>query len=136
MHAIAAVLLAGMLVAASADAAVLAPFGHACLAQNGVRFCPTSTLAERVATWDGLPLDVDVTLPPSGDGPFPTIFMLHGLGGNKVDFEAATPAGTSNATFDYNNVFYAQRGYLVVNYSGRGWGNSCGAVDSRTPDCA
>jgi predicted acyl esterase len=135
MRATAAVLIAGTLAARSA-AAVPAPFGHACVAQNGVRFCPTTSLADRVPTWDGLPLDIDVTLPPTGDGPFPTIFMLHGLGGSKVDFEAPTPAGTSNATFDYNNVFFAQRGYLVVNYSARGWGNSCGAPASRTADCA
>ncbi len=61
--------------------------------------------------------------------------MLHGLGGTKTDFESLTPAGTSNATFHYNNVFFAQRGYAVVNYSARGWGNSCGVPASRTPAC-
>jgi hypothetical protein len=116
MRAIAAVLIAGMLAVHHGAAAQPAPFGHACVAQNGVRFCPTTSLADRVTTWDGLPIDIDVTLPPTGDGPFPTIFMLHGLGGSKVDFEAPTPNGTSNATFHYNNVFFAQRGYLVVNY--------------------
>jgi predicted acyl esterase len=136
MRAIAAVLIAGMLAVHHGAAAQPAPFGHACVAQNGVRFCPTTSLADRVPTWDGLPIDIDVTLPPTGDGPFPTIFMLHGLGGSKVDFEAPTPNGTSNATFHYNNVFFAQRGYLVVNYSARGWGNSCGATASRTSDCA
>jgi len=135
MHTIAAILIAGVLAARSA-AAVPAPFGHPCIAQNGVRFCPTTSLADRVPTWDGLPLDIDVTLPPTGDGPFPTIFMLHGLGGSKVDLEAPTPAGTSTSTFNYNNVFFAQRGYLVVTYSARGWGNSCGAPASRTADCA
>ena len=34
--------------AASAQAAEPAPFGHPCKAQNGVRFCPTETLAQRV----------------------------------------------------------------------------------------
>jgi hypothetical protein len=120
MRTIAAILIAGVLAARSA-AAVPAPFGHACIAQNGVRFCPTTSLADRVPTWDGLPLDIDVTLPPTGDGPFPAIFMLHGLGGSKVDLEAPTPAGTSTSTFNYNSVFFAQRGYLVVTYSARGW---------------
>jgi predicted acyl esterase len=136
MRAIALLLIAGTLVTAAQPAAGQTPFGHACIAQNGVRFCPTTTLEERVPTFDGTPLDIDVTLPPTGSGPFPTIFMLHGLGSNKTDFEAPTPAGTSNDTFEYNNVFYAQRGYLVVNYSSRGWGNSCGAPASRTAACA
>lgn len=118
-------------------AAEPAPFGHACKAQNGVRFCPTETLAQRVPSFDGVLLDVDVTLPASGTGPFPTIVMLHGWGGSKTSFESATPEGDGNETFDYNNVYYAQHGYAVVNYSARGWGNSCGSAESRkeTPGC-
>jgi predicted acyl esterase len=113
-----------------------APFGHTCKAQNGVRFCPTETLEQRVPTFDGVPLDVDVTLPASGAGPFPTIVMLHGWGGSKTDFESSSPAGDGNETFDYNNVYYAQHGYAVVNYSARGWGNSCGTPSSREdPGC-
>ncbi|HEV7585819.1 MAG TPA: CocE/NonD family hydrolase [Solirubrobacteraceae bacterium] len=113
-----------------------APFGHACKAQNGVRFCPTETLAQRVHSFDTVPLDVDVTLPPTGNGPFPTIVMLHGWGGNKTAFESSSPEGDGNVTFDYNNVYYAQHGYAVVNYSARGWGNSCGAASSREdPGC-
>src|SRR5262249_47816856 len=84
--------------------ALPAPFGHACVAQNGVRFCPTTSLADRVPTWDGLPLDIDVTLPPTGDGPFPTIFMLHGLGGSKVDFDAPPPAANAPSTLHLPNA--------------------------------
>src|SRR5207237_9490759 len=87
-----------------------APFGHACKAQNGVRFCPTESLEERVATFDEVPLDVDVTLPPTGEGPFPAIVMIHGWGGSKGDFESSTPEGNGNTTFDYNNVYYAEHG--------------------------
>jgi predicted acyl esterase len=114
-----------------------APFGHACTAQNGVRFCPTSTLEQRVPSFDGVPLDADVTLPPAGEGPFPTIVMMHGWGGNKGEFESSSPAGNGNETFDYNNVYYAQHGYAVVTYSARGWGRSCGSAESRaeTPGC-
>jgi fermentation-respiration switch protein FrsA (DUF1100 family) len=108
-----------------------APFGHACKAQNGVRFCPTEGLSQRVPSFDGVPLDVDVTLPPTGTGPFPTIVMLHGWGNDKASFESTAPAGDGNETYDYNNVYYAQHGYAVVNYSARGWGNSCGTVESR-----
>jgi predicted acyl esterase len=127
----------GLLAVPGLAAAELAPFGHACKAQDGVRFCPTETLAQRVASFDGVPLDVDVTLPATGGGPFPTIVMLHGWGGSKTSFESTTPQGDGNETYDYNNVYYAQHGYAVVNYSARGWGNSCGSEASRenTPGC-
>ncbi|MCW3026324.1 MAG: alpha/beta fold hydrolase, partial [Solirubrobacterales bacterium] len=119
-----------------AAAAEPAPFGHSCTVQNGVRFCPTSSLEQRVPSFDGVPLDVDVTLPETGTGPFPTIVMLHGWGGSKTDFESSSPAGDGNETFDYNNIYYAQHGYAVVNYSARGWGNSCGTPSSReAPGC-
>jgi fermentation-respiration switch protein FrsA (DUF1100 family) len=112
------------------EAAPPLPFGHACVPQDGVLFCPTASDANRVPSWDGVPLDVDVTLPPTGNGPFPTIVMMHGWGGNKSSFETHSPDGS------YNNVYYASRGYAVVNYTARGWGRSCGAADSRTsPGC-
>jgi predicted acyl esterase len=119
--------------AGTAAAAEPAPFGHACAAENGVLFCPTKTLAERVPSFDGVPLDVDVTLPETGTGPFPTIVMLHGFGGSKTDFETTTPEGPApwdigegSALYHYNNVYFAQQGYAVVNYTARGFGNSCG----------
>lgn len=98
-----------------------------------MRFCPTPDLASRVPSFDGVPLDVDVTLPAQGKGPFPAIVMLHGFGGSKTDFESATPAGpapeeagSGSTIYRYNNDFYARRGYAVVNYSARGFGESCG----------
>jgi len=130
-------IVCGVLAAPAVAAAEPAPFGHACKAQNGVRFCPTEALAQRVPSFDGVPLDVDVTLPASGQGPFPTIVMMHGWGGSKSDFESSAPGGNGNTTFDYNNVFYAQHGFAVLNYSARGWGRSCGSAASRegTPGC-
>ena len=89
---VAAAMLAAAL-ASTADAVAPKPFGHACSAQDGVRFCPTSSTAQRVPTWDGVPLDADVTLPAQGKGPFPTIVMLHGWGGGKADFESSKPEG-------------------------------------------
>src|ERR1700732_2248810 len=126
----------GLLAVPAWAAAEPAPFGHGCKAQNGVRFCPTETLAQRVGSFDGVPLDVDVTLPPTGAGPFPTIVMMHGGGNDKTSFESSTPAGDGNVTYDYNNIYYAQHGYAVVNYTARGFGNSCGAASSREdPGC-
>ncbi len=123
------VVLVGFSAPAAASAAPL-PFGHACTAQNGVRFCPTVALSQRVSSFDGVPLDVDVTLPPTGGGPWPTIVIGHGYGGNKTNAEGTTPSDHGN------NVFYAERGYAVVTPSARGFGRSCGAPSSRTPDCA
>jgi hypothetical protein len=132
----AAAACAALLAPAVASAAPPLPFGHACDPQNGVLFCPTTTLDQRVASWDGVPIDVDVTLPATGDGPFPTIVMSHGLGGNKTDFESADENGSKSTVYHYNNNFYAKRGYAVVNYTARGWGNSCGSPASRTsPGC-
>ena len=120
----------------AAQAAPPNPFGHACAPQNGVLFCPTATDAERVASFDGVPMDVDVTLPPSGDGPFPAIVMMHGWGGNKRSFQATTPEGNGGSGYHYNNVYFAQQGYAVITPSARGFGRSCGAPDSRTsPAC-
>jgi predicted acyl esterase len=124
---------AGLVGASTAGAAEPAPFGHACTVQNGVRFCPTTGLTARVPSFDGVPLDVDVTLPEQGSGPFPTIVMLHGFGGSKTTLETTSPegpapesAGGGSELFHYNNDFYAQQGYLVLNSSIRGFGNSCG----------
>jgi predicted acyl esterase len=116
----------------TAAAAPPNPFGHACTPQSGVLFCPTASDAERVPSWDGVPLDVDVTLPTTHDGPFPTIVMMHGWGGNKSSFEAAAPEGDGGAGYHYNNVYFAQQGIAVITYSARGFGRSCGAPDSRT----
>jgi X-Pro dipeptidyl-peptidase (S15 family)/X-Pro dipeptidyl-peptidase C-terminal non-catalytic domain len=138
----AAAACAALLIPSAAVAAPPNPFGHPCSDQNGVRFCPASTLDDRVPTWDGVPIDVDVTLPAQGDGPFPTIVMVHGLGQSKTAFETVDETGTgldgrpSNPRYHYNNVFYANRGYAVVNLTERGYGNSCGRPDSRTsPGC-
>ncbi len=136
------VMLATMLALAAPGTAVAAPanpFGHECRAENGVRFCPTTSKPQRVKSFDGIPLDVDVTLPPEGDGPFPTIVMLHGFGGNKENFERNKPdqepvaeepgsQPQSATTFHYNNTYFARRGYAVVNYSARGFGE-----DTRDP---
>jgi fermentation-respiration switch protein FrsA (DUF1100 family) len=110
-----------------------APFGRGCAQQDGVRFCG-GTIASRVPSFDGVPLDADVTLPSTGNGPFPTIVMMHGWGGSKTDFEATSPSGDNNKTYHYNNVYYAEHGYAVLTYSARGWAGSCGSPQSRAAD--
>src|SRR4051794_11353542 len=134
---LAAALAVAALPAAPAAAAPPAPFGHSCAPQNGVVFCPAADLSQRIKSWDGTPIDADVTLPPQGDGPFPAIVLIHGLGGSKTSFESNGPDGDGHVErLHYNNVFFAQRGYAVLTVSLRGYGNSCGLPASRTPgDC-
>ena len=99
-----------------------------------MRYCQGTT-ATRVETWDGVPLDVDVTLPATGDGPFPTLVMLHGWGGSKNSFQEHLDE--QSGPDRVSNVWYAKRGYAVVNYSARGFGDSCGRQASRShPGCA
>src|SRR3954471_14955616 len=106
---------------ASASAAPPAPFGHACAPADGALFCPTASDAARVASFDGVPLDADVFLPPTGDGPFPTIALLHGFNGSKADAEAGGAASSAASL--------AANGYAVLVPSARGFGRSCGVPD-------
>ncbi len=120
--ALAAALSVVALAAVPAAAGAHKPFGHACTAEDGVRFCPTVDLSDRVPSWDGTPIDVDVTMPAQGEGPFPALVMIHGWATDKTLYESTTPKG-------YDNLSFAKRGYLVVNLSMRGWGRSCGKAN-------
>jgi predicted acyl esterase len=131
------VVAAALAAPGGAAAAAPAPFGLPCTLTGGFRFCPATTLPQRVPSFDGVPLDADVSLPPTGDGPFPLVIMLHGVGSTKTMFESTTAAGSGPIFWHANNAYYAQRGYAVLTYSQRGWGNSCGTAASRadTPAC-
>jgi hypothetical protein len=90
-----------------------------CESRDGVQFCSGSVTA-RVPSFDGVPLDVDVTLPPADqDGPFPLVVQLHGWS-----------QGKSGEPF----VDRALDGYAVLNYSARGFHGSCGAAEARASD--
>jgi dienelactone hydrolase len=116
--------------------AVPRPFGTlTCAPRDGIRFCPGGLVGGkdlRVPSFDGVPLDADVALPATGKGPFPLIVMLHGLGGSKQDWEVTKNDGA------IDDVTMATKGYAVLMYTARGFGNSCGTAASRanTPACA
>jgi len=83
-----------LIIAPAASAAqVSSVLGIPCTTQsNGVQACIGDT-AHRVHSWDGVPLDVNVWVPPaSQNGPFPLIAFHHGWGGNK-DQAGADPNG-------------------------------------------
>jgi dienelactone hydrolase len=133
--AVVAVTLAGALAGpvTGAPGAEPRPFGLACAPLDGARFCPGNGTSRSVPSWDGIPLDVDVTLPPTGDGPWPTIVLLQGLGGQKRQLEPAAPQpGPGRGpkilpeTLHHNNTYFAREGYAVLAYSSRGFGDSCG----------
>jgi predicted acyl esterase len=69
-----------------------------------------------VHSFDGAPIDVNVTLPAEPakdpDGGYPLLGMFHGWGGSKLGIGTTAP--------------WAQRGYAVFTMSDRGWGDSCG----------
>lgn len=80
-------------------------------------------------------LDVDVTLPKHGSGPFPLIVYLHGLGASKTEFELRAPSDpnydpardgsieSSGNRFENNNYWYASKGFAVLTYTARGFQN-------------
>lgn len=80
----------------------------------------------RVASFDGTPLDTDLTLPDSAQGALPLIVMLHGWGLSKTDFEASGLAGNGTSTWHWNNAWFAAHGFAVLNYTARGFHRSCG----------
>ena len=86
---------------------------------GGIQFCEGSETV-RVESWDGVPLDANVTLPPASmTGPFPLIIDIHGWSLGK------TPGPFRSR---------AQAGYVVLSYSARGFHGSCGTESSRAPD--
>src|SRR5947209_10210541 len=121
-----------MLMAASAAGAstLPAPFSAlSCAPESGVTFCqggyqapsavpPSPGFDHRVASFDGTPLDVDVTLPGNGSGgPWPTIVFAHGWGNDKTMFEAPTAHGDGKRVWHYHNGYYAQHGYALINHT-------------------
>jgi dienelactone hydrolase len=79
--------------------------------QGGVRQC-----GGIVHSFDGAPIDVNVTLPAEPkngkDGNYPLLGIFHGWGGSKLGLDTTAP--------------WAKRGYAVFTMSDRGWGDSCG----------
>jgi len=83
-----------------------------------------------VASWDGVPLSVDVSLPAAGECMLPTIMAAHGYAQDKTFYESATAANTSTLVDQYNNVAWVARGYAVLTYTARGLHDSCGPAVS------
>ncbi len=120
LFAVATATLFALFGARAQAAPVSSVLGIPCATQpSGVQACVGDT-AHRVKSWDGVPLDVNVWLPPAAQhGPFPLIVSHHGWGGSK----SGDPS-------------LALQGYAVLAYTARGFGDSCGSAASRAADPA
>ena len=91
----------------------------------------------KVASFDGTPLDMTVTLPARRTRrALPLVVFLHGFLNTKGEYLSQTGEGTgpdrggdAYKTVRWNNVWFASRGYAVLNYSARGQGDSGGSID-------
>ena len=117
-----ALLLAATALLAAAAPASAAPLGLTCAAQQGVEFCQG-----QVPSWDGTPLDVNVTLPSAAPAQAPLIILSHGWGGSKYPLTDPEDAGgVSNSSLPW-----ARRGYAVLSITARGFSGSCGSLQAR-----
>jgi len=112
---------------ATARAAAACPSGTAQSAHltptGGVAFTVCSGL---LPSFDGSPLDADVSIPDSATGALPLVVMLHGWGNSKTEFESTTLDGDGAHSYDWNNAWFTAHGYTVLNYTARGFHQSCG----------
>ena len=78
----------------------------------------------QVPSFDGTPLDADLTLPtgkpPSGGG-HPLIVLLHGFGGDKHDWQSTDDTADGRDKWHWNSHWFAERGYYVLSYTARGF---------------
>ena len=93
-----------------------------------VRIC-----SGQVPSYDGSRLDVDVTLPMTGGAGHPLIVMLHGFGNNKHEWESHSDEGDGADKYHWNNRWFAEHGFYVVNYTARGFRDD-GPSDASQPN--
>lgn len=82
-----------------------------------------------IPSFDGLGLDTDLSIPLDATRARQTIVMLHGWSQDKTVWEAGTTAGDGAGTWHWNNVWFVSKGWVVVNYTARGFQESCGMTD-------
>lgn len=83
----------------------------------------------KIPSFDGLGLDTDLSIPLDATRARQTIVMLHGWGQDKTFWEAGTAAGDGAGSWHWNNVWFVSKGWVVVNYTARGFQQSCGMTD-------
>ncbi len=117
--------------AAASGAAVPAPLCPLGLTAGGVVTPqpghPFIVCSGRVRSFDGTPLDADVSIPTgTASAPRPLMMMLHGWGNDKTEWESTSLAGTGSTDYHWNNAWFVAHGYVVLTYTARGFHRSCG----------
>ena len=77
-----------------------------------------------VPSFDGAPMDVDLTLPRGETAKRGLMVMLHGFGNDKHYWESNTDAGDGVDTWRWNSHWFAGQGYYVLTYTARGFKTS------------
>src|SRR3954465_1969615 len=95
---------------------------------GGDRIC-----SGEVPSFDGSKLDVDLTIPSGGGTHHPLIVMLHGFGNDKHEWESTTDEGDGADKYHWNNRWFAEHGYYVLNYTARGFSDSQADEESHQP---
>ncbi len=54
------------------------------------------------------------------------MIFMHGWGNSKTDWESTTLEGDGAGQYHWNNAWFASQGYVVLNYTARGFHKSCG----------
>ena len=103
-----------------AAAAQAPPLPLTCGDYSGLDVCSGA-----VPSFDGTPLDVDLTLPAAGSegagGRHPLVVMIHGFGNNKHEWESTADAGDGADKWHWNSHWFAGHGYYVLTYTARGF---------------
>jgi hypothetical protein len=97
-------------------AAPITSFFNACPSYGDTRIC-----SGEVPSFDGSKLDVDLTLPTTGNSRHPLIVMPHGFGNNKHEWESTTDAGDGADKWHWNSHWFGTHGYYVLTYTARGF---------------
>jgi len=109
--------------AATPAGAGQSPLGLTCSPYSGQTICSGS-----VPSFDGSPLDVDLTLPTQHTGTtHPLMVMLHGFGNDKHEWESTTNQGDGADKYHWNSHWFSEHGYYVLTYTTRGFHDSGGS---------
>src|SRR5258708_4229643 len=87
-----------------------------------------------IPSFDGLGLDTDLSIPLGVTQTRPTLVMLHGWSQDKTFWEAGTAAGDGAGSWHWNNVWFASKGWGVINYTPRGFQQARG-MTHQDPNC-
>src|SRR3954453_12028028 len=116
----------------AASAAPLDALEQSCHAERSADARPVAyrICTAKVPSFDGTQLDATLTMPARRPRKRrPLIVFLHGFLADKGEYLSRTRAGAASyKTVHWNNVWFASRGYVVLNYSARGQGDSDGQI--------